>query len=65
MLGGAVITENVFGWKGMGTLFISGLKDVNPNVVMAFFLVTGTAAVVFNLFADLLYTALDPRIRLQ
>ncbi len=65
VLGGAVITENVFGWKGMGTLFISGLKDVNPNVVMAFFLVTGTAAVVFNLLADLLYTALDPRIRLQ
>ena len=65
VLGGAVITENVFGWKGMGTLFISGLKDVNPNVVMAFFLVTGTAAVLFNLLADLLYTALDPRIRLK
>ncbi|MBT0567142.1 ABC transporter permease subunit [Williamsia sp. CHRR-6] len=65
VLGGAVITENVFGWKGMGTLFITGLKDVNPNVVMAFFLVTATAAVLFNLIADLLYTALDPRIRLQ
>ena len=65
VIGGAVITENVFGWKGMGTLFIQGLNAVNPNVVMAFFLVTGTAAVLFNLVADLLYTALDPRIRLQ
>ncbi|MDF3280605.1 ABC transporter permease [Gordonia sp. N1V] len=65
VIGGAVITENVFGWKGMGTLFIQGLNAVNPNVVMAFFLVTGVAAVLFNLIADLLYTALDPRIRLQ
>lgn len=65
VIGGAVITENVFGWKGMGTLFINGLQSVNPNVVMAFFLITGVSAVVFNLIADLLYTALDPRIRLQ
>lgn len=63
IVGGAVITETVFGWTGMGRLFIDGLNNVDPNPVMAFFVVTGTLAVVFNLFADLVYAALDPRIK--
>jgi len=63
LIGGAVITEQVFGWKGMGELFQTGLKQVDPAPVMAFFLVTGTAAIVMNLLADLAYSALDPRIR--
>ncbi|MFV0633855.1 ABC transporter permease subunit [Demequina sp.] len=63
LISGAVITENVFGWKGMGAMFKSGLDHVDPNPVMAFFLVTGTAAVIMNLIADLVYASLDPRIR--
>jgi peptide/nickel transport system permease protein len=63
LIGGAVITEQVFGWKGMGELFQTGLKQVDPAPVMAFFLVTGTAAIIMNLLADLAYSALDPRIR--
>ncbi len=63
LIGGAVITEKVFGWKGMGDMFQTGLHNVDPAPVMAFFLVTGTAAVVMNLVADLAYAALDPRIR--
>ncbi|SFV20363.1 ABC transporter permease [Micrococcus terreus] len=63
LIGGAVITERVFGWKGMGELFATGLDQVDPAPVMAFFLVTGTAAVLFNLLADILYAVLDPRIR--
>jgi peptide/nickel transport system permease protein len=63
LIGGAVITEQVFGWKGMGDLFRVGLMNVDPAPVMAFFLVTGTAAVLFNLLADILYAILDPRIR--
>ena len=58
-----MITERVFGWKGMGELFATGLDQVDPAPVMAFFLVTGTAAVMFNLLADILYAVLDPRIR--
>lgn len=65
IIGGAVITEQVFGWTGMGQLFQKGLVDVDPNPVMAFFVVTGTLAVVFNLLADLTYAALDPRIRVN
>lgn len=63
LIGGAVITETVFGWKGMGELFRTGLLQVDPAPVMAFFLVTGVAAVSMNLVADIAYTYLDPRIR--
>lgn len=63
LLGGAIITERVFGWKGMGYLFGNGLNTVDPMPVMAFFIVTGTAAIFFNLLADILYAVLDPRIR--
>jgi len=47
----------------MGALFNGGLHDVDVNLVMGVFLVTGVAAVVFNILADLTYSALDPRIR--
>ncbi len=63
IIGGAVITETVFQWDGMGKLFVDGLRDIDPNRVMAFFVVTGTFAVVFNLLADIIYAVLDPRIR--
>ncbi len=62
LIGGAVITETVFGWQGMGNLFRTGLQAVDPNPVMGFFLVTGTAAVVMNMIADIAYAFLDPRI---
>ncbi|MFC4554092.1 ABC transporter permease [Georgenia faecalis] len=63
LIGGAVLTETVFGWKGMGELFRTGLTTVDPAPVMAFYLVTGTAAVVMNMLADIAYAFLDPRIR--
>lgn len=62
LIAGAVVTESVFGWQGMGQLFATGLKAVDPNPVMGFYLVTGTAAVAMNLVADILYASLDPRI---
>jgi len=65
IIGGAVITERVFGWKGMGALFQYGLDNVDPNPVMAFFVVTGSLAILFNLIADIVYAGLDPRIRLS
>lgn len=63
LIGGAVLTETVFGWKSMGQLFQQGLILHDPNPVMAFFLVSATIAVLVNLLADLAYAALDPRIR--
>jgi len=65
LIGGAIITERVFAWEGMGALFNRGLNAVDVNLVMGFFLVTGLFAVIGNLAADLLYTALDPRIRVN
>ena len=65
LIGGAIITERVFAWQGMGALFSNGLSHVDVNLVMGFFLVTGAIAVLFNIVADLLYSALDPRIRVN
>jgi peptide/nickel transport system permease protein len=65
LIGGAIITERVFAWQGMGALFNQGLNAVDVNLVMGFFLVTGLFAVLGNLVADLLYTSLDPRIRVN
>jgi len=64
ILAGAVITENVFGWKGMGSLFVNGLRTVDPNPVLGFMVITGFCVVIFNLIADIAYAYLDPRIRL-
>ena len=63
LLGGAVFTETVFGWKALGAMFQNGLSQHDPNPVMAFFVVSATVAVLANLLADLAYAALDPRIR--
>jgi len=64
LIGGAVLTERVFGWKSMGALFSDGLTKTDPNPVMAFFVVGAVIAVLANLLADIAYAALDPRIRL-
>jgi peptide/nickel transport system permease protein len=64
ILGGAIITESVFGWSGMGTLFRRGIGAYDLNLLMGVFFVTASLAVLANLVADLLYSALDPRIRI-
>ena len=63
IVGGAIITERVFGWYGMGTLFNRAITSQDLNLLMGVFFITATLAVVANLVADLLYSALDPRIR--
>jgi len=65
LIGGAVITETVFGWSGMGRYFNDALKIPDPNAVMGFFLVVGTTIVLANMIADISYGFLDPRIRLS
>jgi peptide/nickel transport system permease protein len=65
VLGGAVITETVFEWNAMGRMFIDSLRAIDPNPVMAFFVIIASMAVLFNLIADLLYAVLDPRIRVM
>ncbi len=63
IIGGAIITEHVFGWTGMGTLFNQAITSFDLNLLMSVFFVTASLSVLANLIADLLYSALDPRIR--
>jgi peptide/nickel transport system permease protein len=63
VIGGAFITESVFAWSGMGTLAIQGIRGQDLNLLMGVFFITATLAVLANFVADLLYSALDPRIR--
>ncbi|KRE79781.1 ABC transporter permease [Arthrobacter sp. Soil763] len=65
LIGGAVITESVFSVRGMGFLFLDGISHVDPNPVMGVFLCVAITAMVFNLIADLAYSALDPRVRVK
>lgn len=63
ILGGAVITETVFAWQGMGQYLVQGITNRDINAVLAWLMVTAVLVIVFNLVADLLYAVLDPRIR--
>ena len=65
LIGGAIITESVFAFSGMGQLFVTAVRNVDPNPVMGVFLITGIVAMVFNLIADLVYSVLDPRVRVK
>lgn len=61
---GAVITETVFSWSGMGKLLIRSITEKEPYMVLGVVMVTAIVIVIFNLLADILYAYLDPRIRL-
>ena len=63
VLGGAILTEYVFGWQGLGTWYIQGVTTLDVNIMLAYLLVTATFVILFNLLADILYGVLDPRIR--
>ncbi|MFM8921852.1 MAG: ABC transporter permease [Candidatus Nanopelagicaceae bacterium] len=63
IIGGAIITERVFGWSGMGTLFNKAIGTYDLNLLMGVFFITASLSVLANLVADLLYAVLDPRIR--
>lgn len=63
LLGGAIVTEKIFAWPGMGRLFIDHLERLDYAVLMGILMMITSAVVLFQLITDLLYTWLDPRIR--
>jgi peptide/nickel transport system permease protein len=63
VLGGAVITETIFAWPGMGKFFIDSLIRGEIYTLMAWLMVTAVAVIGANLVADIIYGWLDPRIR--
>jgi ABC-type dipeptide/oligopeptide/nickel transport system permease component len=65
LLAGAVITEVVFAWPGMGWLLVSSILNRDFPIVQATLLVVSLSFIGVNLLTDLLYAAIDPRIRLD
>ena len=63
LLGGAVITESVFAWPGMGKLIVDAIFFRDFPVVQTVLILSATVFVAINLIVDLLYTVIDPRIR--
>jgi peptide/nickel transport system permease protein len=65
LIGGLVVIENVFNYPGMGSLLVEAVKQKNIPVVQAVVMLTIVFFALANLAADLLYAALNPRIRLS
>ncbi|HTU01692.1 MAG TPA: ABC transporter permease, partial [Candidatus Sulfotelmatobacter sp.] len=63
LLGGAVITETVFAWPGIGSLAVDSITTLDYPVVQAVVILSGAIFVVINFALDVLYTWLDPRIK--
>ena len=60
----AVVTETIFSWPGMGKLIIDSINVLDRPVIVAYLLVIVVLFVTINLIVDLLYSVLDPRVRL-
>jgi len=63
IIGGAIITESIFGWPGVGRLYIQAINAVDYPTVMAVVMSIGIGIVIMNIVADILYGVLDPRVR--
>jgi len=65
LIGGAIITETIFSWPGMGRLYFLALGDSDYPVAMAILFIIAVLTVIATLIRDILYTVVDPRIRLS
>jgi peptide/nickel transport system permease protein len=63
LLGGAVVTERIFAWPGMGRLFLDHVGRADTPVVMGILMLVAVAVIVFQIVTDVVYAWLDPRIR--
>jgi peptide/nickel transport system permease protein len=61
----SVVTETVFAWPGMGKLLIDSIGQLDRPVIVAYLMIIVFLFVFINLFVDILYSLLDPRVRLQ
>jgi peptide/nickel transport system permease protein len=59
------VTETVFAWPGMGKLLIDSINLLDRPVIVAYLMIIVLLFVVINLVVDVLYSILDPRVRLQ
>jgi peptide/nickel transport system permease protein len=63
LFSGAIVTETIFSWQGMGLLFISGIGSRDYFLLMGILIITSAIIIIFNLVADVVYAIADPRIR--
>lgn len=64
IVGGAVLTETVFAWPGIGRLMFDALLQRDYNLLLGVFLISSAMVLLFNLITDLIYLIVDPRIEL-
>jgi peptide/nickel transport system permease protein len=62
LLGGALVTERIFAWPGMGRLFLDHVLRFDTPVVMGILMLLSVSVIVFQILTDLTYALLDPRI---
>ena len=64
LLGGAIITENIFSLPGLGSLAVNSITDSDLPLITGITLLTASLIIFANLVVDLLYAVIDPRVRL-
>ena len=65
LVGGAVLTETVFAWPGIGRLMFEALAQRDYNLLLGIFFISAAMVLLFNLITDILYRVVDPRIRVS
>uniref|UniRef100_A0A7J3ZJG4 ABC transporter permease n=1 Tax=Fervidicoccus fontis TaxID=683846 RepID=A0A7J3ZJG4_9CREN len=65
MIGGVVITETIFSWPGVGRLTIEAVQSRDYPLLMGIFLLSAISVVIANLITDIIYTIIDPRVKLR
>jgi peptide/nickel transport system permease protein len=63
LVAGAIVTESIFAWPGMGRLFINALGQFDFSLLMGYLMLVSFMVVFFNLLADVAYAWLDPRVK--
>jgi peptide/nickel transport system permease protein len=61
----AIVTETIFAWPGMGKLVIDSIFQLDRPIVVAYLLVVVCMYIIINLVVDILYSLLDPRVRIS
>ena len=62
-MGGAILTETVFGWPGMGTLYYQAIMSVDESLILALTYVFTLIYILARFLLEILYVILDPRVR--
>jgi peptide/nickel transport system permease protein len=65
LFNGALLTETIFSWPGMGRLFFTSIERADYAVMMGILMLSATLIIAFGLLTDIVYAFLDPRIRFE